>query len=97
MTLTMKLQYYESAPSDYLPKGFKADDSPDFVFAAGPVNVKMGLIETIGELSMATESLTLQKDPELQLLSQESADSTTPRKRRRICNVVNTPIPVVPR
>lgn len=46
MTLTMKLQYYESAPSDYLPKGFKTDDSPDFVFAAGPVNIKMGLIET---------------------------------------------------
>ncbi|VDK79638.1 unnamed protein product [Dibothriocephalus latus] len=46
MTLTMKLQYYENAPNDYLPKGFKTDDSPDFVFASGPVNLKMGLIET---------------------------------------------------
>ncbi|VDL90723.1 unnamed protein product [Schistocephalus solidus] len=37
---------FSGAPSDYLPKGFKTDDSPDFVFAAGPVNIKMGLIET---------------------------------------------------
>ncbi|VDD74516.1 unnamed protein product [Mesocestoides corti] len=47
MMLTMKLQYYDSAPSDYMPNGFKVDENPQMVFESGPVNLKVGLINTL--------------------------------------------------
>lgn len=35
------------APSDYLPNGFKTDEFPDLSFSNGPVNIKIGTIETV--------------------------------------------------
>ncbi|KAH9278372.1 HORMA domain-containing protein 2 [Echinococcus granulosus] len=46
MMLTMKLQYYNSAPSDYMPNGFRIDENPEMVFQSDPVNLKIGSIDT---------------------------------------------------
>ncbi|VDK44400.1 unnamed protein product [Taenia asiatica] len=46
MMLTMKLQYYDSAPSDYMPNGFKLDENPEMIFQRDPVNLKIGLVDT---------------------------------------------------
>ncbi|KAL5107028.1 HORMA domain-containing protein 1 [Taenia crassiceps] len=46
MMLTMKLQYYDSAPSDYMPNGFKLDENPEVVFQSDPVNLKIGVVDT---------------------------------------------------
>ncbi|EUB59445.1 HORMA domain-containing protein 2 [Echinococcus granulosus] len=50
MMLTMKLQYYNSAPSDYMPNGFRIDENPEMVFQSDPVNLKIGSIDTNGDL-----------------------------------------------
>ncbi|KAM3178989.1 hypothetical protein ACTXT7_001496 [Hymenolepis weldensis] len=46
MMLTMKLQYYNTAPGDYVPNGFKIDENPEMTFQNDPINLKMGEIDT---------------------------------------------------
>ncbi|VDM17437.1 unnamed protein product [Hydatigera taeniaeformis] len=46
MMLTMKLQYYNSAPSDYMPNGFKIDENPEVIFQSDPINLKIGVVDT---------------------------------------------------
>ncbi|KAM7534841.1 hypothetical protein Aperf_G00000117907 [Anoplocephala perfoliata] len=42
----MKLQYYNTAPSDYVPNGFKIDENPEMIFQADPINLKVGEVDT---------------------------------------------------
>nr|CDS25851.1 HORMA domain containing protein 2 [Hymenolepis microstoma] len=46
MMLTMKLQYYNTAPCDYVPSGFKIDENPEMTFQNEPINLKIGEIDT---------------------------------------------------
>ncbi|VUZ55568.1 unnamed protein product [Hymenolepis diminuta] len=46
MMLTMKLQYYNTAPGDYVPNGFKLDENPEMTFHTDPINLKIGEIDT---------------------------------------------------
>ncbi len=42
------LDFVLETPSDYLPNGFKVDDFPNVEFVSGPVNVKVGAVNTVG-------------------------------------------------
>ncbi|KAL5961642.1 HORMA domain-containing protein 2 [Taenia solium] len=59
MMLTMKLQYYDSAPSDYMPNGFKLDENPEMIFQRDPVNLKIGLVDTSKAKSQPSHAITI--------------------------------------
>ncbi|KAF7232343.1 hypothetical protein EG68_09650 [Paragonimus skrjabini miyazakii] len=45
--MTMRLQYYDVAPEDYVPLGFKKADDITFEFDGTPVNVRIGTVTTV--------------------------------------------------
>ncbi|KAF8568414.1 hypothetical protein P879_05172 [Paragonimus westermani] len=44
--MTMRLQYYDVAPEDYVPLGFKKADDITFEFDGTPVNIRIGIVNT---------------------------------------------------
>lgn len=46
LPLTYTLSFSD-APSDYMPNGFKIDENPELSFENGPVNLKVGAIDTV--------------------------------------------------